>query len=416
MPEIPPPCLAARPVQPPFECPAAGCGKWLATQNALAIHRLLHNPARAYVCPQEGCLKRFVRQSDRQRHLRIHTGIRPYLCPFEGCGKRFSQHGNRAMHLRSHIGIKRWQCTLEGCSMRFLHKRNRDRHSLLHEKRRNLTCSATYDQTGPVAASVQNNQSRQPGRAVRCTMKGDKKRCSTPEDRPLYRGCPPGDTDYACDFAACRRTFRTQTHLERHLAGHSDTAVPVAPGQKTWQLESRILNPDGRLLTQWQRLPGPMPPRMPPAVPPAAIMARTAAQGQPTTPTQAPCLLQQRVTDSAANAHWMTDIPGYPEPMPTPAAEGPESWSFAPLSSTRTRAPWPACWPESLPDGSTLPPLPADLFYAQPPPVTEQTAGQLVQEPWCDTGFDPWLPPPIDDWPAARQDPGPDRAKDRLWW
>lgn len=293
---------------------------------------------------------------------------------------------------------------------------------------------------------------------MRCTIAGCKKRCRTPEEMQLHRRCHLGDKHYVCCFAACYRAFRTPAHLERHLASHSDTAVPVAPGQKIWQVQSRIINPDGSLHIQWLRLPGPggdtlpaasrpepqqvlpagtlaaaaaapqpgsmppdRPPDRPPSPPPALTMAQTAAPSPPARSTRAPCPLQQHTDNEPGAAYWV-EPPAWPQTaawaMPTP--EGSGFRSVPPVSTIPAWATtaWPACWPEALPDGSTLPPLPAHFSYR--PPLTTP-ASHPAQELWADTLFDPWLPPPeADAWPAAWQDPAPDRATDRatdsFWW
>ncbi|KAH1003731.1 hypothetical protein HUJ04_003601 [Dendroctonus ponderosae] len=189
--------------------------------NHLKTHELDYNTEKF---PCEICDKKFAQQRGLHQHfLRIHKdGGQRYVCDI--CGKKIHSKDSLKNHVNMHKGTKSIQCPQ--CNKTFGLRSTMKQHLLTHTGEKPHSCPLCYKcftQRGPLKAHLNIHYGQKPFACELCEGRSDilsvfLQEYDTKDFDDILIQCP-----------LCRKGFKNQKFLKKHMICHTDERPFVCP-------------------------------------------------------------------------------------------------------------------------------------------------------------------------------------------
>lgn len=207
------------------------CDRKFDTQQKFEYHKKTHEAVKRYKCTFSGCDKSFMQYHHLENHKTTHSGVSRFLC-FK-CGREFKQECNLKAHLKIHDNGNKttYDCKLDDCGKTFKTSSAHRVHMKSHAKESRCLCpecGKKFTQRSLLRTHFQTHFRDPSNRPFKCnyqdcnrsfyqerSVKYHKSTAHGIGD-PIVRKKP--DLTYFCDF--CRKTFKLQSLLKRHLMIH----------------------------------------------------------------------------------------------------------------------------------------------------------------------------------------------------
>jgi len=182
--------------QKTYNFPCDLCDKYLSTNEALVIHKIIHAEKTKYKCEVEDCSLDFANRKTMLQHMRVDHGIEKtpdsrmfHMCP--DCGKQFSTKSSMENHQIKHSDDKNFVCM--ECGKQFKRKESLHFHMKKHAGIEDCHCDqcpAKYVSLSALAA------------------------------HKLAKHTDPADKEaFLCNF--CGQSFNKKEYLKKHVTKHT---------------------------------------------------------------------------------------------------------------------------------------------------------------------------------------------------
>jgi len=238
--------------QKTYNFPCDLCDKYLSTNEALVIHKIIHSEMTKYKCEVEECNLDFANRKTMLQHMRVDHGIEKtpdsrvfHMCPDCGkqfttkscmqdhqikhsdeknfvcmeCGKQFKRKESLHFHMKKHAGIEDYHC--DQCPARYVSSSALVAHKVAKhtdpaDKETFLCnfCGQSFNKKEYLAKHVTKHTGEKPYQCKECG-KSFRLHGVYKNHLRVHRGIK----DYKCSY--CEKMFMQRQHLKVHERRHT---------------------------------------------------------------------------------------------------------------------------------------------------------------------------------------------------